>query len=220
MPSPNFDTLSIQHSKNIADPVAAAADSGKRWSSAQRSYHINEAIRRWLRKHYLSGLRKELAGKDAGSNWEALGDYVVTSTDNLAAYQIALSALATGAGAHIISAYNVTNTAPIKRMPLRLQPYINGMNSFLTASTSNQYWYSEGDDFHIVGGDATSLVSFYYILRHTDLSADGASDILAPSNSWDQILDLSFKVAMEEVGDSESAAKGLIKEQIVDGEIA
>jgi len=224
MASPNFDALNLQHSKNIGDPVAAAGTDGKRWSSAQRTYHLNEAIRRWIRKQYIAGMSRESRSQDAGRAWESLGSYVVQSSETLSSSSLAFSSFSGGAPAHIIAVYNVTDGVVVKRLPQKFVSYANSnANSFLASSSSNEYWYSEGDKLHIDSnseGSASALVSVIYVKRHTDLSVAGASDIAVPSNSWDQIQDLAFKVAMEEVGDSESAARGILKEQIVNGEIA
>lgn len=222
MASPNFDALSVQQSKNIGDPVAAATTDGKRWSSAQRSYHLNEAIRRWLRKQFLNGMIRESRTQDAGKNWENLGSYVVQGTGALTASVKSLSSFdGTNTVAHIIDCYNSTDAVPVKRLPQHFYRWAQtGGNSFLTSSATNQFFVVDGGNIRLLGGTATSTLSLRFVKAHSDLSANGSSDIAIPSQSWDQILDLAFKVAMEEVGDSESAAKGLIKEQVVNGEIA
>lgn len=227
MATTNLNTLSLQHAKNIADPpmVQTADQDGKRWTSAQRTYHINEAIRRWIRKVYRSAMAKERRGAPAEKEWQDLGTYLSVATDTLSGKTLTLDdwGSANEDVAWIVSVYNSSTGHVVKKIPQSIIPYTTTTNSFLAYDTNNAYWYLDGRTFTMLGGGSNNTINLTFVKQHTDLTVvtgAGGTDIELPSHVWDQILDLAFKVAMEEVGDSESAAKGLIKEQIVDGEIA
>jgi hypothetical protein len=225
MATTNLNAISVQHSKNIGDPVATADLGGKRWSSAQRTYHINEAIRRWLIKQIDIGRRKESRSQEAAKHWESLGTYIISLADNVVDSSKSLENWGGSDDiAWVLSAYNDTDNIPVKELPQRLYPYTQtGGNSFLTASATNQYYTLNTGLFQLQGGTNPSSIQLVFVKKHVDLVVDvagGTLDIQVPSHHWAQIQDLAFKVAMEEVGDSESAAKGLLKEQMVNGEIA
>lgn len=53
MAIPIWDSLNVQHSRNIRDKVASATTDGTAITSAQRDYHLNSACRIWMRKKVL-----------------------------------------------------------------------------------------------------------------------------------------------------------------------
>ena len=228
MATTNLNTLSIRHSKNIGDPVSAADGDGKRWTSAQRTVHINEAVRRWLRKEYIAGTIRESRTQDPKKAWDSLGSYLVKGAVSVSAGSKSLTDFG-GAGVSVAwfvsNGANSTDAAIVKRLPFNLLPYCAaGLGqSYFAYSTTNQYFYVSDGTFYLLGATSPSNIAIWYIKQHTDLTVvtgDGGTDIAVPSHSWDQIIDLAYKVAMEEVADSESAAKSILKEQAVNGEIA
>lgn len=221
MASPNFDALSVQHSKNINDPVAAAATNGFRWTSAQRTYHLNEAIRRILKLYARVARMKMEAGVPASREMDFLDAYMAVEAQSLSNNTKALSSW-TGGVMEILSAYNATDSLPVSRLKDTLYSHVQtGGNGFLTASTTRQYWLRDGSSFRLVDGGTTTgdSISLRYIKPHTDLSAGGASDILVTSPYWGLVLDMAMKVALEENADPQSAQTAQQKEAIVNAEI-
>ena len=222
MASPNFDALSVQHSKNINDPVAAAATNGFRWTSAQRTYHLNEAIRRLLKLFARVARMKVEAGVPASREMDFLDSYMAVEAQSLSNNIKALSSW-TGGVMEILSAYNATDSLPINRLKDTLYSHVQtGGNSFLTASTTRQYWLRDASSFRLVDGGTTTgdSISLRYVKPHTDLSAGGASDILVTSTYWGLVLDMAMKVALEENADSESIKIAQHKEAVVNAEVS
>lgn len=211
MASPNFDALSLRLSRELGDPVAAAATDGKRWSSTQRSAFLNAGIRTFI----LKAIRNQ--------NFGALTGYVVEEAQSLSSNTKALSGW-TGGVSWILSAYNVTDTVPIR--PLRhhgLRSFIEpGGNQFITASASNQYWVKDGSSFRLIDGGTTTSdsIRLRFIKQHTDLAAGGAGDIAIGSEYWEQVLDLAVSIGLIEKPTGENVARSVILEQAVEKEIA
>ena len=200
MASPIYDALSVQHSKNIGDPVSPASTDGKIWSSVQRDNHFNVAIKRWM-------LRQA-----QGDNLNALGGYVGSESQSLSSNVVARSTY-TGGVFYIISAYNATNSVFIDRLDegMRLD-IVNGRIPFLTPTTYQEYWSREGLNIRIYGAGATDSVTLHYVKEHTDLSAGASADIVVPKTYHGEILDLAYKVAQEENADPQFMQIAMAKE--------
>ena len=222
MAIPLYDALNVQHSKNIGDPVAAATTNGDRWTSAQRDFHLNEAIRSWIRRMTFAGARLERNGQDAGVYWDALQGYITSEAQALSSNTKTIASWNSGAGVvYILSAYDTTLSKPMKRVSERNYTWAQtGGNGFLTASSSNILWTQDGSSIRVSGSGATDSITLRYVKAHTALAANtGSSDILVPPPYWDEILNLAFSVAKMELGDVESVTLAMAKEASVDKEI-
>lgn len=207
MASPLFDAISVQHSKNIGDSVAAAATDGNRWTSAQRTFHLNSAIRKWL------------IMKATVRDWFALRGYVNEEAQTLSSNAKTLVSW-TGDVAWIIEAYDSTTSLPIKRLPEHLRIWIKtGGNSYITSATSNLYWVVDASTLRVYGSAATDSILLTYVKKHTDLSAGGASDIVVDSPYWPQILDLATGIAMEDDPTQFNVARERVKMETVERQI-
>lgn len=224
MASANFDILHVAHSKAIGDPVAAATSDGKRWTSAQRSNHLNEAMRRLLNKHATLAQIKEERDIDASKHYHLLGAYVVSSSNALSNNTVSLASFNSNDIGWILNAYNTTDTFPIKKLPQKLWSWSQADgNSYLTASETNQFYILDGGNFRLIDGSTTTgdTITLRFILKHRAMTAnDSTADTLWPSTSYGYVLDLAYKVAMEELATTEGMAKGTIKEAQVDKEIS
>ena len=78
MATPNFDALSVQHSRNIGDKVAAATTDGTATSSLQRSTHLNNAIRKWHADMLAIGNKNALSGYIVESPGVSLANNVIS----------------------------------------------------------------------------------------------------------------------------------------------
>ena len=221
MASPNWDAISVRHAMNISDPAAGAVATGNglRWTSAQRDSHINAAVRRWMLKHVSAGKKKEEQGLDASINWEALSGYLNEEAQSLVANVKTLASW-TGGVAHIIGAYDTTTSVPIKSFTGRNRFFTGtGGNQYLLAGLANLFYVLDAASIRVIGSAATDSITLRYVKQHTDLSANGASDIVVPSAFWHQIQDLAFKVAAEETGEADKLQVAALKEQVIDKEI-
>lgn len=201
--------------------MAAAATNGFRWTSAQRTNHLNEALRRLLRLFARVARMKLEAGISTGAEMDFLDPYIAVEAQSLTNNVKALSSW-TGGVMEILSAYNATDSLPLNRLKDRLYSHVQtGGNSFLTASTTRQYWTRDAGNFRLIDGGTTTgdSISLRYVKPHTDLAAGGASDILVTSTYWDLVLDMALKVAMEENATAESVQIAQRKEAVVNAEI-
>lgn len=214
MPSPLFDTLSIRLSRELGDPVAAAATDGKRWSSAQRSSFLNAGIRAFILKAVKYG------------NWGALTGLVAEEAKALVANVLTLATTGgwTGGVSWIMSAYNVTDNLPIK--PLlnhNLRSFVKtGGSQFLVASATNQYWVKDGLTFRLLDGvaNSTDSIELRYVKQHTDLTAGFATDIPVGSEYFEEVLDLAVSIGLIEMPKSENVARSVVLEQQVEKNMA
>ena len=210
MASPLYDAISIQHSKNITDPVAAAATNGSRWSTTQRDSHLNDACRRLFRIYFNLATAKEKANRDASNEWRFLEPYLAEEAQSLTANTKTLASW-TGTASFIISAYNATDSLPVKLLlpnSLRFQVETGGIGQ-IAASTTNQYYILDGASFRLLDGTANSSdsIKLRYVKAFVALSAGGATDILISSVYWDQVLDMAQVVAFEEYPTAENSQK-------------
>ena len=199
MASPNFDALNLQHSKNIGEAVAAAATNSSRWTAAQRSYHLNEAIRRLIKYHIVPNIADTIDVFIRNTGF--LNPHITTEAQALSSNVKALSGW-TGTASWILSAYNTTDSLPVVPVPQRIVPYTSaGGNSYLLASATNQMYTIDGGNFRLLDGvsNSTDSITLRYIKAHSDLSVGGASDIIITDNFNDWILDMAYKVAFEEL---------------------
>lgn len=204
MASPNWDSLSIQHSKNIGDPVVAATTDGKVYSSAQRDNHLNIACKRWLEFRTVRALGLEAMDKDATPHWIALDSYITEVAGTLASNTLALSSW-TPAVWYPIAAYNATSSVPVYRFNGRHRFFSKtGGNTYLASSSTFQQWYIKGGSLVVDGSGATDSILLRYIQVHTNLSANGSTDILINNAYWGEILDLAFAVQKEEMATAEA----------------
>jgi len=95
MAIPIWDSLNVQHSRNIRDKVAAATDGGTGVSSAQRDYHLNNACRIWMRL------------KVQARDWNALRPLLASVTGTLGSSTIALDNISQASSILTDSAYTV-----------------------------------------------------------------------------------------------------------------
>jgi hypothetical protein len=199
MASPLFDAISVQHSRNIGDAVAAAATDGSSITSAQRTQHINNAIRRFIRVKYLT--------KDYDCIIQYINESAATAmTSNL----LSLSGL-TPTVAWIIDIKNTTGTVQfVKPLPQELQIYFNSnvtTNSFLQPSSTNQYWTRKGTSVQNFGGGATDNLVIRYVAQHTALSAGGSSDILIDNQYYDIIYEMALQEYYSDYPDEVNAIR-------------
>lgn len=215
MASPNWDSLSVQHSKNIGDGVVSASTNGKSWTSAQRDWHLNSACRLWISLRVGKGLANERQGLSGEFHWTALDGYINEASAALASNVKALSGW-TPAVWFVLSAYNTTGSVPILPFPQRQRFFTStGGNQFLTASATNQYYVLDGSQIRVLGSGATDTVNLRYVATHTDLAAGGSTDILIQSPFWPEILKLALAIAKMDVGRQEDqqiaqAAEGFV----------
>ena len=217
MASPNYDVLSIAHSKNIGDTVAAAATNGARWTSAQRDNHLNEAIRRLLRLCAEQAIAKMNAGRSAVGEIAFFDPYILEEAKSLTNNVLVLSSW-TGTATWILSAYNSTDSVPIKRLSEAIRIWVlTGGNSFLTASATNQYWIRDAGNFRLVDGatNSTDSITLRFVKAHAALSAGGSADILLSSSYWDWVTDIGYVVAFEEAPNELNDAKAMQKKAAV-----
>ena len=217
MASPNFDSLSVQHSKNIGDPVVAATTDGKVWTSAQRSFHLNLACKDWLNARMRAAFAIERRGLDAEEQWSAMGSYVQESSSTaLTGNALAFTALTPNI-LRPIALYNVSSSVPIRRLTSQKLRFMtsSGGNSFLTASSTQQFFTVDASSIRVLGSGATDNVYVRYVAAHTDLSAGGASDILVLAPYWGDILRLAFAIAKRDVATAEAQQIAIIETKFV-----
>ena len=188
MASPNFDALHLQHAKRIPDYVTTAAGDGA-FTSAERSIHLNNAIRRFI--EFCVGSK----------TYNPINAYVISSpTVALASNKISLTSnlFTGGEPAWILSIYNTTTTAVlVQEVPKDYIQIIEAsINQYLTASTSNQFWYIDEGTITVLGAGATNTIKVRYVKKHIDLIAGFTSDILIPSQYWNLILDYALIEAL------------------------
>jgi len=210
MASPLYDQLHIDHSKRIGDSVAAATTNGKVWTSVLRDNHLNEACRRLMSKYWIK-TRKEGESSDA---WDFFRSLIASEGQAMTANSIALSSY-TGGVYEIISVLN--GTTVVKEQP---QGWVDDISliPWYDSATTNQYYKLQAGNLVNTGGGATDTMTLRYIKNWTNLTAAYASDIPVPSRYFHQILDLAYKVAMEEYHGEQSLEVALAKEAFVDKE--
>ena len=196
MSSPNFDALSVQHSRNIGDTVSSASSNGTAVSSAQRSTHINNACRLFVAKNV------EL------ENYSPIKGYVNLTTGTLSSNTYSLTS-ATPDVAWIISLSDTSEGRIATKLPQKYEKLVGtSQNSYLTASTTNIYYMQEGSSLHVYGAGATDAIALRYVGVHTDLSAGGSTDILIESPYWWMVLELALYYAMLERPNELNTARG------------
>ena len=206
MASPNFDSLSVQHSRNIADTVSAAANSGNKFTTAQRSNHLNNAMRRWL------------FTQTSLANYNALINYIADVTATTGSGTYSLSGVA-----NIISVH--CDSKVIKRGNERFfnqyQASATNGNSFLAPSATDPAYIYVGGVINLypLTSFSSKTILIHYITTHTNLTAGFATDILVPSQYWHQILDLALVEAMNEIPSELSMARSKDKAQIIGAEL-
>lgn len=204
-----INDLSVQHSRNIGDPVAATGDApagadGNLFTLAQRFSHLNRAIRRWLL------LQTNL------KNYNALLKFItkVEST--------------TGAGAssgfytlsNILSIISVMcDNKFIKRGDESLfsqyQSGITNGNSFLAPSATDPVYIYNGGIINIFPASSFSSksITIHYVKQWTDITAASGSEIDVPDHYSNQILDFALVEAMNEMPSEVSFARSKDKQQ-------
>jgi hypothetical protein len=195
--TPNFDFLSVQHSRNIGDTVPFADLSGTRWDRYQRDGHLNDAIRKWLTLQTSGALIREMQGIDASGYWNALSSYVKEATVSLANNVGSLSGVS-----HVIAVYDTNTGVVLKRLPESGASFAiaSAGNSFLTPNVLNPYWTIDGGNIRLIDGTtgSTDALGVRYVAEHVNLASFGTTDIAIPANYWHQILDLAMMFAKEE----------------------
>lgn len=219
MASPNYDQLHIDHSKRIGDPVAAAATDGKIWTSTGRDIHLNESSRRLMFKYLKKYTDEERAGVMA--SWDFFRSLINEEAQTLTANVKALSGW-TGDVFYILGVKNATKSV----MPLKMPEWAKysgdvSDNDYFIADSKDQYWTVDGGNFRLVdGGSATAdSISLRYIKAWASLTQANATDIPLPAKYFHEVLDIAFKIAMEEVADVETMALAQAREAEVDKEI-
>lgn len=202
MASPLYDALSIQHSRNIGDAVAAAGTNGSTFSTTQRDNHLNNAIRRLIRN--VVAINRPRAMRGLKTNYEPIQAYIVDSPQvALVANAISLTAAGFTGGEidEVLSVINATSNKFIKPVPPNMSYFVHSniaVNSFLTASSTNQFWYVQGGNLTVTGSGATDNIEVKYVKRHTALTAAFASDILITSPYWNILLDYALVEALQD----------------------
>lgn len=210
MPSPNFDAMSVNLSKKLGDPVSAAANDGKVWTSALRTVLLNNAHRKWMFKELAAG------------NMNALQTYKSREGQALSNNAKALSGW-TGGVMAILSAYNSTDGVIVNRLP---DGYVgvarSSSNTYYTPSTTNQFWVVEAGSFILMDGGTTTgdTIVLEYVKPHTDLSAGGSTDTSVPAHYWHEVVEIAMAEGLEERSKPEDRALAQVKVQFVDKEIA
>lgn len=156
MASPNFDSLNIQHSRNIEDAVAAAATDGQAFTAAQRSAHLNAGIRKWMEDQVLV------------ENYNGLSSYTIESPAvSLSSNVISLTSASFTGGSifAILSVKNVTNPALVKRIPFWMKHMVDNsfVNSFMnTGGTSSNSVVM--DISYTIGANGVTITDFSGVL--------------------------------------------------------
>lgn len=180
------------------DPVASAATDGARLTSAKRDSFLNNGIRVWIEKVYQS---KQL---------EPLNAYIQESTVSLSSGKYALSSFSP-ACAFILGVR--TSTQHIEFVPETLYNIaILGVDKYYTVGASHYLWTWNNAQLQVAGASSDS-VTVRYIQRHTDLSANGATDIAIQSPYWEEIIREAFKIYCLE----DPTQENLIKLQALNG---
>lgn len=198
MASPNYDSLSVQHSRNIGDAVSSASSDGNQATSAMRDIHLNNAIKKFVQIKYLA------------KDYSCISRYVnETSATALTSNVLSLSGL-TPACAWIISVTNTTAGLPVREIPQELVDYVSvasTTNDFIKSSSTNQQHVREGVNVRVLGSGATDSVKIRYVAQHTTLSAGGSSDIIIDSQYWNIILELAKQEFYTDFPNEENALK-------------
>lgn len=205
---PTFDQLNLELARRIGDPVSAVGNNGARYTSAMRLFALNEGIRRFIAKTAKRG------------NVAALKEYKERDTQALVNNVLALSSW-NGGVAWILDAYNVTDSQRIEPLSPGMEAYTeSGAFTFMTASSTNQYYAIDGGDFRLLDGGTTTNdnIRLNYIKQHADLTTGGT--ILIPSEYHPQIIDLALMVLKENEGTSEAFAQSQVLEQGVERDIS
>ena len=199
MASPNWDSLNVQHSKNIGDPKSTATTDGVVYTSAQRDNHLNIASKRWIEFRASRALGLEAMGKDATPHWIALDSYITEAAGTLSSNTLALASW-TPAVWFPISAYNNTGSLPVYRFNDQYRFFTKtGGNTYLASSSTFQIWYIKAGSLVVDGSGATDSILLRYIQTYSNLSANGSTDILINAAYWGEILDLALAVQKEEM---------------------
>jgi hypothetical protein len=177
MAIPLYDSLNVQHSRNIGDPVAAATTNGAKWTYQQRDFHLNTAINRWIDKMLDTANKLEIAGMDAGKYWDALQGYTASEAQALVANAKALSSWNSANGiVKILSVYDTTLSLPCRYISQRLFDWAGtGGNTLLTASSTNPLWSQIGSTLYVKGAGATDSITLRYVKKHVSIVATSAS---------------------------------------------
>ena len=209
MASPNFDSLNIQHSRNIGDAILTAGASGNRFTSAQRTYHLNTGIKRWLLM------------QTSLKNYNALLQYVsnaqgITSTvDGNSIFLLAgiLNIISVLCDSKIIKRGD-------EKYYSQYQLAEGNTNSFLKPSLGEPvYIYADSKlNIYPAIGFTGKNITIHYVKQHTDLSVNGDVDIIVPSQYWHQILDLALIEAMNETPNEVAFARAKDKSDVVSKE--
>lgn len=228
MAIPNYDALSVQLSRFIADTpsTAAATADGKRWTSAQRDNHLNYSIKEWMQKQLASAVQRENNGQSAAQNWHALRLLTAEEAQTLSNNAKALSSW-TGGVMYILAAQNATDTVDILPLPTQQQRFIKttiGFNNFINGSTTRQYYVIDAGSFRLLDGGTTTndSVKLRYLKQPPTFTANtGSTDIdtYIPSEYWRQILDLAIAFALEEYPTPENISRIQTKLALVDRQI-
>lgn len=197
MASPIYDALSVQHSRNIRDTVAAAATNGTNISSAQRDIHLNNACRIWMKLKFLA------------KDWNALRPVLGNATGTLSTATITLSAV-TG-GVLKIRKLLVTNTTlyVVNPVPDELLGELfntTTQNSFVAPSATRPLYTIRGSTLTVypTASFASNAYTMEYVKQHVALSAGGATDILIEKDYHDEILSLAYIESEKEKADPTS----------------
>jgi hypothetical protein len=190
MASPNFNALVVTLSYMIDDPVAAAGTSGDVVTSAQRVTFLNDAVRICLNKWA------------SERNWVALRSYLKDGSANLTNNAAALSSW-TGTPFIIISARNSTDSVYIRPVPQEYKHVFqtSEYSNYFTGSATAQWYSIEDGNFTLIDGGTTSTDAIYlrYVMGHTNLTVDNATDILVDSQFWGELLNEAYKIYLRRV---------------------
>jgi hypothetical protein len=211
MASPLYDAVSVKHSRNIGDYVAAASSDGVRWSSVQRDVHLNEAIRRWMQKQIKIQITSPTY-KTILKDPFALVNYLGGMASALGSGVVALTSY-TGGIQWILSGYNSTTSKHLDFILPDMQgTFASGENSYLNGN----YAFITGTNLTVKGAVNTDQIYLYYVKPHTNMAAGAGSDWLVPTQYEDQILKLALAVALTEYPTQENVQRAQFAETVVD----
>ena len=226
MASPNFDILNLQHSNNISDVVGSASVSGNKFTSVQRSYHINTGIRRWLLLQallknynalisYLSTITTTTVGA-SWDEWDINWDVIDSVWDD----EVENGVYTLVNVMDILSVY--CDNKEIKRGNEEFFGHyssgVSNKNNQLQATTTEPvYLYGDGKLFIYPLTDFIGKsLKIHYVKTHTDLIVGGGTDILIPQHYWQEILDYAVIEAMNEVYNKESVIRIAGKKNMIE----
>ena len=199
MATPNWNTLNLQHSRNIGDAVVSVIDDGTGWSSVQRDNHLNIACQQWWLQMFTQS-QVSIEDNDFSFAQFGLRGYINEEILNLSNYTFDTSKLSNGC-AYIISLINLSYNPYqyIRKASLKEADYSQtSLNKFLTTHIDYQKFVMNGEIITCLGSAPSDNVRVTYLSPHNNISVNGAVDIPINSEYWDEILKLAFGVYAKE----------------------